>query len=157
MLCSAPTAAQASTWQVKKDGTGDFTIIQDAMEAAATGDISDEPVFTPFTVRPDIRNRREVEIAMEREYPPLLRDAGIGGTTLVFQPLFPQEDDAGAGSTTANDDVVLPDGNGAVETIDALVEANGAAARRGSAAAKIGRSDDGSVRRGAADAGAGAE
>jgi protein TonB len=47
-------------------------------------DISAEPVFTPFTVRPDVRNRREVEIAMEREYPPLLRDAGIGGTVLVW-------------------------------------------------------------------------
>lgn len=40
--------------------------------------------FTPYTVRPDVRNRREVERALEREYPPLLRDAGIGGTTLVW-------------------------------------------------------------------------
>ncbi len=47
-------------------------------------DISDAPVFTPYTVSPDITNRREVSRALEREYPPLLRDAGIGGTVKVW-------------------------------------------------------------------------
>ena len=47
-------------------------------------DISAAPTFTPFTVAPDIQNRAEVIRAMEREYPPLLRDAGIGGTVQVF-------------------------------------------------------------------------
>jgi protein TonB len=50
----------------------------------ATTDIGAAPVFTPFTVRPDIKNRREIARAMEREYPPLLRDAGIGGTVTVW-------------------------------------------------------------------------
>lgn len=40
--------------------------------------------FTPFTVRPDVKNRQEVARAMEREYPPLLRDAGIGGSATVW-------------------------------------------------------------------------
>ena len=47
-------------------------------------DISQSPTFTPFTVRPDIKNRTEVAQALEREYPPLLRDAGIGGTVHVW-------------------------------------------------------------------------
>ena len=47
-------------------------------------DLSEAPVFTPMTVRPDIRNRAEVQRALEREYPPLLRDAGIGGSTDVW-------------------------------------------------------------------------
>ena len=47
-------------------------------------DISAAPPFPPFTVAPDIQNRAEVIRAMEREYPPLLRDAGIGGTVQVF-------------------------------------------------------------------------
>ncbi len=47
-------------------------------------DISAAPTFTPFTVSPDIKNRAEVARAMEREYPPLLRDAGIGGTVNVW-------------------------------------------------------------------------
>jgi TonB family protein len=47
-------------------------------------DISAAPTFTPYTVRPDIRNRNEVARALERAYPPLLRDAGIGGTAQVW-------------------------------------------------------------------------
>lgn len=52
-------------------------------EEAAT-DLSAAPTFTPFTVAPSILNRQEVVRAMEREYPPLLRDAGIGGTVTVW-------------------------------------------------------------------------
>jgi protein TonB len=47
-------------------------------------DLSAAPTFTPFTVAPSILNRNEVIRAMEREYPPLLRDAGIGGTVKVY-------------------------------------------------------------------------
>jgi protein TonB len=47
-------------------------------------DLSAAPTFTPFTVAPSILNRDEVVRAMEREYPPLLRDAGIGGTVRVY-------------------------------------------------------------------------
>ena len=42
------------------------------------------PTFTPFTVAPSIANRSDVIHAMEAEYPPLLRDAGIGGTVKVY-------------------------------------------------------------------------
>jgi len=52
-------------------------------EEGAT-DLSAAPTFTPFTVAPTIQNRREVIDAMTNEYPPLLRDAGIGGTVRVF-------------------------------------------------------------------------
>ncbi len=48
------------------------------------GDISAAPVFTPMTVRPEIRNRREVQAALMREYPSILRDAGIEGTVVVW-------------------------------------------------------------------------
>lgn len=47
-------------------------------------DLSAAPTFTPFTVRPEIRNMGEVQRALEREYPSLLRDAGIGGTVTVW-------------------------------------------------------------------------
>ncbi len=49
-----------------------------------TTDLSAAPTFTPFTVAPSILNRSDVVRAMEREYPPLLRDAGIGGTVRVY-------------------------------------------------------------------------
>jgi TonB family protein len=41
---------------------------------------SQGPVFTPYTVRPELRNRAAVMAALERHYPRLLRDAGVGGT-----------------------------------------------------------------------------
>ena len=47
-------------------------------------DIASAPVFTPMTVRPEIVNRGEVQAALMREYPPILRDSGIGGTVEVW-------------------------------------------------------------------------
>ena len=47
-------------------------------------DISAAPVFTPMTVRPELTNRNEVIQALTREYPSILRDAGIGGQVMVW-------------------------------------------------------------------------
>jgi protein TonB len=49
----------------------------------AGGSLIDEPGFTPMTVPPTLTNQREVRRALEREYPAILRDAGIGGRVLV--------------------------------------------------------------------------
>jgi TonB family protein len=43
-----------------------------------------ESMITPFTVAPELKNREEVLQALEDAYPPLLRDAGIGGRTFVW-------------------------------------------------------------------------
>jgi protein TonB len=63
----------------------------DAAAAAAAGNateavvaIGETPSFTPFTVAPTLRNRDDVGRALEREYPPLLRDAGVGGKVEVW-------------------------------------------------------------------------
>ena len=42
------------------------------------------PTFTPYTVKPELKNREEVGRALQRDYPPLLRDAGVGGTVLIW-------------------------------------------------------------------------
>lgn len=47
-------------------------------------DLESAPTFTPFTVAPEILNRGELEAAMRENYPPLLLQAGIGGTVQVF-------------------------------------------------------------------------
>jgi TonB family protein len=47
-------------------------------------DISAAPTFTPMTVRPAIQNVPEVQRTMEQQYPPTLRDAGIGGRVVVW-------------------------------------------------------------------------
>lgn len=46
-------------------------------------DVSDRPVFTPYDVKPEIRNRKDLQRLLERNYPPMLGDAGIGGTTVL--------------------------------------------------------------------------
>ncbi len=46
--------------------------------------LADAPTFTPYTVRPNLLNEGEVQRALEREFPPILRDAGIGGTVNVY-------------------------------------------------------------------------
>jgi TonB family protein len=51
---------------------------------AADTDGGDGPVFTPYNVAPELLNRHELAGLLEREYPPLLRQAGIGGTTLLW-------------------------------------------------------------------------
>jgi len=47
-------------------------------------DFSDAPVWTVRDVEPYYKNKEEMQRALEREYPPLLRDAGIGGTAVVW-------------------------------------------------------------------------
>lgn len=51
---------------------------------AVEEDIGRAPVFTPFTQAPRLQNRSDVARALERNYPPLLRDAGIGGSVKVW-------------------------------------------------------------------------
>ncbi len=50
----------------------------------AAEDVSREPMFTPYTVEPELRNRSEVTGVLQREYPDELRAAGIGGTAVVY-------------------------------------------------------------------------
>lgn len=51
--------------------------------SAGDADLSAAPVFTPMTVAPELQNRADVARALVRNYPPLLRDAGIGGSPTV--------------------------------------------------------------------------
>lgn len=46
-------------------------------------DVSAQPTFTPYEVAPEITNRSAVQSALVREYPAVLRDAGVGGTVLM--------------------------------------------------------------------------
>ena len=86
-----PATPVMTTAEINEDITIAPTTFQDnPVEAlppppteTTTTDLAAAPTFTPFTVQPDIRNRDELARAMEREYPPLLRDAAIGGTVIV--------------------------------------------------------------------------
>ena len=47
-------------------------------------DVSDQPTFTPYEVKPELRNRSEFGRLLERRYPAMLKDAGIGGTVVLW-------------------------------------------------------------------------
>lgn len=53
-------------------------------------DISEQPAYTPYEVKPEMRNRAEFARLLERNYPPMLKDAGIGGRTVLW--VFIDED-----------------------------------------------------------------
>ena len=46
--------------------------------------LGDQPVFTPYTVKPEIKDRAEAIRIVERYYPKLLKDAGVGGQVVVW-------------------------------------------------------------------------
>lgn len=48
------------------------------------GDLAAAPTFTPMTIQPELVNHREIARVLIENYPPLLRDAGIGGTAHVW-------------------------------------------------------------------------
>jgi TonB family protein len=52
--------------------------------AQATVDETRQPTFTPFTVGPRILNTEEIKDLMAQEYPPLLREARLGGVVVVW-------------------------------------------------------------------------
>lgn len=52
--------------------------------SAESKNISAAPTFTPFTVRPHLKNEAQIAKALQRFYPPLLRNAGISGTVTMW-------------------------------------------------------------------------
>jgi protein TonB len=42
------------------------------------------PSFTPYEIAPEVTNVAQVRQALTREYPAVLRDAGVGGTVIVW-------------------------------------------------------------------------
>lgn len=52
--------------------------------AEPEADIRAAPRFTPYTVKPELKNKAEIQTLLVKSYPPLLRDAGIGGTVLLW-------------------------------------------------------------------------
>ncbi|MDZ7780541.1 MAG: M56 family metallopeptidase [Gemmatimonadota bacterium] len=83
-LLAAAILVGAQACGVESPVTSDDAASPEPALAEVPAELAAEPTFTPFTVAPEIRNRDEVIASMEAEYPPLLREAGIGGTVRVY-------------------------------------------------------------------------
>lgn len=46
--------------------------------------LMDRPVFTPYTIAPRLLNPQRAQRIVSQKYPPLLRQAGLGGTTRLW-------------------------------------------------------------------------
>lgn len=57
--------------------------IPGALSAQVSG-VAEKPEFTPMTEKPALLNREEVARVLELAYPARLRDANVGGTTIVW-------------------------------------------------------------------------
>ena len=56
----------------------------EALGQRTRAELSAAPTITPMTARPEILNEPEVRRAIQDAHPPMLRDAGIGGTVMVY-------------------------------------------------------------------------
>lgn len=90
LACSAPSPEEAMETPTEPAVAADG-VIADPGEVGGSGadpeslsELAEEPTFTPYAVQPELTNRSEVQRALEEEYPPLLREAGIGGVTTVW-------------------------------------------------------------------------
>lgn len=59
-------------------------VMSNEVKVVTAEDIEAAPIFTPYTVAPVLKNPEQVQKALERLYPPLMRDAGVTGTTLLW-------------------------------------------------------------------------
>jgi TonB family protein len=47
-------------------------------------DLQAAPQFTPYTVRPELRNPDAIRLLLVRYYPSMMKDAGLGGTVMLW-------------------------------------------------------------------------
>lgn len=76
--CSIPVPTEADG---ELEGQVAESEIVTPEEASA---LLDGPTFTPYDTPPNLSNGDEIVALMESEYPPMFRDAGIGGRTRIF-------------------------------------------------------------------------
>ena len=81
--CLVPGSDQAEETPTEPASI-DQAVAQEVPEAGEEGAaLAEAPVFTPFDVRPELLNVTDVQAALVQNYPPDLRDAGIGGVAVV--------------------------------------------------------------------------
>ena len=84
ILNNIPAPALDVVFDVERLSTGTGTVVDRAANTDSTVANPDNPSFTPMTVRPRLTNTEEVQQVLIREYPAVLRDAGIGGAPVLW-------------------------------------------------------------------------
>jgi TonB family protein len=107
-----PFDANTKMKQLLPTRTPGVEAAKEVVSDLAPKELERAPVFTPYDVNPNLANREEVVAALKRNYPPLLRDAGITGKALMWVLV-------GADGTVAK--AQLNKGSGRIELDEAAV------------------------------------
>ena len=83
-LALAAACEFSPTYSVEVSEPGEPEAPRAESEAQQRSADQDDPFFTPYSVAPNLTNRDDVIAALEAEYPPELREAGVGGTSTVW-------------------------------------------------------------------------
>jgi protein TonB len=84
ILSSIPAPQMDVVFDARALAAGTGTVVAAANRSDSTEANPDVPGFTPMTVRPTLTNSEEVQRVLMREYPAVLRDAGIGGAPVLW-------------------------------------------------------------------------
>lgn len=85
ILSSIPAPSMDIVFDARALAAGTGTVAQNAAARQDSTEANpDVPGFTPMTVRPTLTNVEDVQTVLMREYPPVLRDAGIGGAPVLW-------------------------------------------------------------------------
>jgi len=85
ILSSIPAPSMDVVFDARALAAGTGTVTQAAAARQDSTEANpDVPGFTPMTVRPQLLNAEEIQRVLMREYPAVLRDAGIGGAPVLW-------------------------------------------------------------------------
>jgi protein TonB len=85
ILNTIPAPAMDVVFDARALAAGTGTVTQAAAARQDSTEANpDVPGFTPMTVRPQLLNADEIQRVLMREYPAVLRDAGIGGAPVLW-------------------------------------------------------------------------
>ncbi|MBM4185639.1 MAG: energy transducer TonB, partial [Gemmatimonadetes bacterium] len=85
ILSSIPAPSMDIVFDARALAAGTGAVAQNAAARQDSTEANpDVPGFTPMTVRPTLTNVEDVQTVLMREYPPVLRDAGIGGAPVLW-------------------------------------------------------------------------
>lgn len=85
ILSSIPAPSMDVVFDARALAAGTGTVTQAAAARQDSTEANpDVPGFTPMTVRPTLLNSDEIQRVLMREYPSVLRDAGIGGAPVLW-------------------------------------------------------------------------
>ena len=79
----APAPARTASSELS-EGSPDYPEPPGLESLSSMEELEKAPTFTPFTARPEIKNREWVARMLEKEYPPQLREQRVGGRAMVW-------------------------------------------------------------------------